>query len=240
MKKLIKAIPFILGGLLFSGVAYGTITQTFQNPVPIVNGGTGATTTAQARTNLGLGTAATEATGTAEWNASQIQGKAVSSSAPSAGDVLQYDGTLWQHVATSSLGFISTSSISINGSLGNVFTGLATSTPTITTTTKSLVDPTPSSTDDYAIELNAPATFTIRQASCLNFPNSGNTVTWNVYWGSTNASSNKLFASDNVCTANSTASILTSFASSTITAGSIIRFKLSAASSTGATFEYQF
>lgn len=37
MKKSIKIISFVIGGLLFSGVAYGVTTQTFVNPIPDAN-----------------------------------------------------------------------------------------------------------------------------------------------------------------------------------------------------------
>lgn len=45
-----------------------------QYPVPISNGGTGATTAAQARTNLGLGTAAVQNTGTSGTNVPLLSG----------------------------------------------------------------------------------------------------------------------------------------------------------------------
>lgn len=58
----------------------------------LAKGGTGATTAAAARTNLGLGSAALLSETTATWNANQLQGRSVNSVAPTDGQVLIYNG----------------------------------------------------------------------------------------------------------------------------------------------------
>lgn len=52
--------------------AVGGSNGTIPNAIPIANGGTGATTAAAARTNLGLGDAATKSVGTALGNVMQV------------------------------------------------------------------------------------------------------------------------------------------------------------------------
>ncbi|WP_286434740.1 MULTISPECIES: phage tail protein [unclassified Acinetobacter] len=52
--------------------AVGGSNGTIPSAIPIVNGGTGATTAAAARTNLGLGDAATKTVGTASGNVLQV------------------------------------------------------------------------------------------------------------------------------------------------------------------------
>ena len=49
--KLTKILLFVLGGLLFSGVAYGVTTQTFVNPIPDANISSSATWNAKITTS---------------------------------------------------------------------------------------------------------------------------------------------------------------------------------------------
>ena len=171
-------------------------------------------------------------------------GLVLSSSTPNAYSVLAtplaatYGGT----ATTTALGTNAFNSTAfLTTSTGLTASNFAANTvPTIATTTKVMIDVTPSTTDDYAFELHSPAAFTVKEADCLNDPVAGNTFTFNIYWGTTNTATNKVFSSDQTCSNNSTTSVLTSFASSTISAGSIIYLHLASQSTTAGYIEYQF
>ena len=108
------------------------------------------------------------------------------------------------------------------------------------TTTKSIYDAAPSSTDDYAMFYTESA-FTLKQVDCINDNIAGNTATFNITWGSNrNSTTSNAFTSATACTATTTIQTPTINGSTTIPAGSIIRLVLSAASSTGTYFDFKY
>lgn len=88
----------------------------------------------------------------------------------------------------------------------------------------------PTASEDFGFG-NAIAGATVTKVSCWNSNTTGNTFTFNIGLGS---GSNETFTSDHTCTATSTPELITINGSSTISSGELIRFKTSAASSSGA------
>jgi hypothetical protein len=151
-------------------------------------------------------------------------------------------------------GFITTSSISIGGIASGTFqtgTGIAVSAtgtiyiaaplPSIATTSKTIYDYAPSSTDDIPFNIDMPATTTLQRVECINDNASGNTFTFNIVWGGTRTSaSSSAFTSGQTCTNIATTTVLTPNGSTTIGVGAIVRLVMSAASSTGATVQIEY
>ena len=213
--------PFLAtnaSGTLIAGTVLGT-----------ANGGTATTTslgsnafnsTAFLTANQSITwTGSGDATGTASGATSltptlhvvAIQGYAVTSSAPTAGDVLQYSAAGWVHKTTSSLGI-----------------------PSIATTTVVKYDIAPTTTDQIPFVVSANP-LTIKRVLCYQ-DNSGDTVTFQLIHGSTN-----VFATGQTCTAvRSSPSILTSFSSATVAAGETVYLTMSAASSSAVTFQIEY
>ena len=118
--------------------------------------------------------------------------------------------------------------------------------PSIATTTKTIYDIAPATTDYPSFVINSPATTTIKEVDCFNDNAAGNTFTFNIVvsstvtTGLTYASSSLLFAANQTCTATSTASVLTSFANATIGKGQTAWLWFTAASSTAAHVQISF
>jgi hypothetical protein len=130
-----------------------------------------------------------------------------------------------------------TSTVLGTDSNGNV---IATSIPTIATTTKNIYDMAPSSTDDIVMLYTETAT-TLKQVDCVNDKVAGNTATFNITWGANrNSTTSNAFTSNFACTATTTISTNAINGSTTIPAGSIVRAVFSAASSTGIYIDFKF
>jgi hypothetical protein len=113
--------------------------------------------------------------------------------------------------------------------------------PAIATTSKTIYDNSPTATDDIPFNIDTQGAITLKAVECLNNATAGNTDTFNITWGTTrSATTYSAFTSGQVCTATSTASVLTPNGSTTIAAGSIVRLVNSAASSTGITVEIEY
>jgi hypothetical protein len=116
--------------------------------------------------------------------------------------------------------------------------------PTVATTTKGVYDSAPSSTDDIVIFYTETA-FTLKQVDCINDNFAGNTVAFNITWGSTrNATNNNAFTVAQTCSNTSTIQTIAINGSTSVAAGSIIRLVASttaaSVSSTGAYVDIKF
>lgn len=141
--------------------------------------------------------------------------------------------------ATTTLDQLATSALVATDANHNLVTATNTL-PTIATTTKSIYDAAPSSTDDYVMFYTESA-FTLKQVDCINDNVAGNTATFNITWGSNrNSTTSNAFTSNTACTATSSIQTPSITGSSTVPAGSIIRLVLSAASSTGTYFDFKY
>ena len=111
------------------------------------------------------------------------------------------------------------------------------------TTTKAFIVLSPTATMDVPFfQVPAYMGMTFGRVICTNLNAAGNTVTFNLKHGSTNAGLNQLFSSNQACTATSTTPTVytaAAFSSSTMASGDILRFVTSAASSTGVTIQIE-
>ena len=109
------------------------------------------------------------------------------------------------------------------------------------TSTPTLYDMAPSSTDDIPYKINFPYAATLKEVDCENDIAAGNTFTFNITWGTKrNSTSSNAFTSNQVCTATSSFAALTPNGSTTIAAGSQVRVVFSAASSTAASIQLNY
>ena len=147
------------------------------------------------------------------------------------------------NLVSSTIGFITGQVVTeLVGATTTVVTNItSTGLPTMATTTKTIYDVAPTSTDYPSFIMNSPGAFTIREVDCYNDNAAGNTFLFNVVVSSTvttaasYASSSLLFAGNQTCTATSSVSALTSFANASVAAGqSVWLWFPSLASSTGA------
>ena len=200
------------------------------------------------------GTATTTALGSNAFNSTAIPTTYVSTYNGVSGAVTHSvigSGNVTSSNATS--GSNTTTTLSITGIIGASNGGTATTTalgsyaflssglPSIATTTKAVYDNAPAATDDIPLFYSETG-YTIKQVDCVNDAAVGNTVTWNLIASSTRGAttSQLVFASGQTCTSTSTVTALTSFASSTIPAGDLLRVVFSAASSTGVYIDFKF
>lgn len=209
------------------------------------DGGSTGLTAATGRTSLGLGSMAllantgsttittlgTIATGV--WSGTSILNAKIASSTDYLAD------TKWTGVSTDLVAATGRTSLE----LGTI--ALKSSTDYLASTTPDhdyfIIENPTASEDDAFITFKATSTLT--DVYAVNKTN-GDTVTFNLIWDgsrSTASSSSKhAFASNTTITATTTPTVITSFASSTVNAGSVMRFITSAASSTQFNFTVYF
>jgi hypothetical protein len=140
----------------------------------------------------------------------KIQGVAVTSTAPTNGQVLQYNST------------------------NSAWKPTTINTPSVATTTKTIYDPVASTTDQPAFVVAANP-FTINRVICYQQV-SGDTVTFNIVHGSTNVFS----SGQTCTAVQASPSILTSFNSASVAAGETVYLTISAASSTASTVQIEY
>ena len=188
---------------------------------------TSATGKFQAGTILGTangGTATTTALGSNAFTSTAIPTTYVSTFNGSSGAVTgvsSITGTANQITASASTGAVTLS----------IPSGVL---PSIATTTKTIYDILPATTDKppFVVAANA---FTIKRVLCYQDV-SGDTVTFNIVHGTTN-----VFAAGQTCTAlQASPSILTSFSSASVAAGETVYLTMSAASSSAVTFQIEY
>ena len=152
------------------------------------------------------------------------------------GGALNASGTITQNGTTVCL---RTTCISTSTNLTSA-NFAANTVPSIATTTKSIYDGAPLSTDDVPMFYTETA-FTLKQVDCVNDKVGGNTATFNITWGTNrNSTTSNAFTSNYACTATTTIATNTINGSTTVSAGSIVRVIFSAASSTGVYIDLKF
>ena len=113
--------------------------------------------------------------------------------------------------------------------------------PTIATISKTIYDNAPTATDDIPFNMDMQGATILKSVECVNDNASGNTFTFNIYWGTTrSATTYQAFTSNQTCTSITTPTVLAPNSSTAIPAGSIVRLVMSAASSTGATVQIEY
>ena len=239
MKKLTKISLFILGGLLFSGIVYGT-TQTFENPIP--NNNIASSTDYLADTKwTGVDTDLVAATGRAslELGTMALEANTGSTTITTLGTIIT---GIWSGTSILDAKIASSTDYLADTKWDGGATGLASSTGRTSLGITNLIPFHWSIADENGVQVDPciahfPAASTIVSIRAGN-KTEGDTVTFNLGYSTgvaanTTSTLNKLFTSNQVITATTTPGILLTInASSTPEANTCLTYWSSAASST--------
>jgi len=229
-----QAGRFISGGVgLNETSTYSTYIG--YNAYPLASGDTNETVIGDNAVGLGSNTIVI---GSSTVTATELQNGVVIGTSTTSTAALSVVGSTTLN-GTTTLPLLLNTILGTDGS-GNIIATTTAKVPSIATTTKTINDQSATTTDYEDFVLHIPGNATATEVSCYNDNAAGNTFTFNIAasttitTGITPASSSLLFASNQTCTATSTASVLTSFANPNFTAGQTIWLIFTAASTTQA------
>ncbi len=254
MKKLRYAIPAIVVGVIIASAAYANQWQT----VPISASGqmlwAGALNASGTITQNGTAvltgnqsitfTASGDATGTASGatsltptlHVSSIQGVSVISTAPTTGDVLEYNGSQWVHNPTSTI--LAGYSTSTPSSLAGVYLGTSGSSLTVSSTLASgtiqfsISNATTTTGYNMSPPVLIPSNGTVTSAFCIDNAGTSTILIWRQTAYSATTSTADIVSSLSCGIAGGST---TSFGTSTLISGNYLRFVVSSTVGTSQT-----